>query len=61
MGYSVVPGRPEMAFASSHPVTGGKIGVIRAEDAGRTCSHVSDDWTGRWISTTWRSAAPIRT
>ena len=46
MGYSVVPGRPGMAFASGHPVTGGNIGIIRTEDAGRTWSHVSDGLDG---------------
>lgn len=46
MGYSAVPASPGMALASGHPATGGNLGIIRTEDAGRTWAHVSDGLDG---------------
>lgn len=46
MGYSAVLSSPGTAFASSHPATGGNIGVIRTEDAGQSWIHVSDGLDG---------------
>jgi photosystem II stability/assembly factor-like uncharacterized protein len=46
MGYSAVPGRAGVAFASGHPATGGNMGIIRTEDGGQTWTAVSDGLDG---------------
>lgn len=46
MGYSPVPDSPGTAFASGHFATGGNLGIIRTDDAGKSWTHVSDGLDG---------------
>lgn len=46
MGYTAVPGQPQQAFASGHPMAGGNLGILRSQDGGQTWQHVSDGLGG---------------
>lgn len=41
MGFTPHPRDPAILFASGHPSTGGNLGFIRSDDAGRTWTNIS--------------------